>query len=281
MTSSLDPRFEAYLRANRAFMAPAVEQAIASLELGSATRLLDAGTGGGGALPGLVRAAAPGAVVAAVDLHDGVIALAAEHARATGVRDQVELRATDVAAVLAEAAEDGGTYDAIWAGEVVWPGNFDDPAGLVRQMAAAVAPGGVVALFYTNYYQSMFLPGHSRLERTLRTASELRWGLPGDGPTHYERHVSWLVEAGLHNVSIQVFPRVGLPADDADVRPYLETAVLPELLQSATSCGRDAGMSPTDIAQAEELLSPDSPHYVLDQPGYYVVHPTILALGRR
>jgi hypothetical protein len=38
----------------------------------------------------------------------------------------------------------------------------------------------VVALFYSNYYQAMFLPGHSRLERQLRTASELRWGLPGD-----------------------------------------------------------------------------------------------------
>lgn len=70
---------------------------------------------------------------------------------------------------------------------MVWPATFDDPARVVAELAGALTPGAVLALFTTNYYQSMFLPGHSRLERLIRTASEITWGLPDDGPTHYER----------------------------------------------------------------------------------------------
>ncbi|MCT2587194.1 hypothetical protein [Actinophytocola gossypii] len=70
--------------------------------------------------------------------------------------------------------------------------------------------------------------------------------------------------------------RVGFPVDaDPSVRPYLGSAVWPELRRSA------AGMSDADIAEAIELLTPGSPRYVLDDPGYYLVHPTILATGRR
>jgi hypothetical protein len=119
------------------------------------------------------------------------------------------------------------------------------------------------------------------LERLLKTASELRWGLPDSGPTHYERHVHWLVRAGLAT-NVTVFPRIGFPIDaDPAVRPYLEQTVWPEMLQSATSCGPEAGMSPADLEEATELLTPGSPRYVLDEPGYYVMHPTILATGIR
>lgn len=268
----------AYLRTNRAFVASAVEEAVRSLGIPDGARVLDAGTGAGGGLVALARAAAEVRVVG-VDLSPAVIDLAAEHAASTGVDGQVTLRTADLHVVLDESA---GEFDAIWASDVVWPGNFDDPADTVRRMATALTPGGVLALFYSNYYQSMFLPGHSRLERMLRTASELRWGLPGDGPMHYERHVGWLVGTGLREVQVRVFPRVGCPVDaDPTVRPYLEQAVWPELRQSAASHGRAAGMSDADIADAMELLTPGSSRYVLDDPGYYLVHPTILATGRR
>lgn len=268
----------AYLRTNRAFVAPAVDQAVRSLRIADGARVLDAGTGAGGGLVALARAAADVRVVA-VDLNPAVLDLAAEHAEHLGVDGQVTLRTADLHAVLDESA---GEFDVIWASDLVWPGNFEDPADTVRRMAATLAPDGVLALFYSNYYQAMFLPGHSRLERALRTASELRWGLPGAGPTHYERHVGWLGEAELRDVQLRVFPRVGFPVDaDPAVRAYLEQAVWPDLRQSATSHGRAAGMSDVDVEAAMELLTPGSSRYVLDDPGYYVVHPTILATGRR
>lgn len=196
--------------------------------------------------------------------------------------DRVTARAEEITDALADAASaPQRAFDAVWAGDVVWPGNFDDPAETVRQMAAALRPGGVVALFYSNYYQATFLPGRPRLERALRTASERRWGLPAEGPTHHERHLAWLLGAGLDDVTLQVFPRVGFPIDDdPTVRPYLESTVWPELLESAATCGADVGLSPADLDDIRALLTPGQPRYVVDEPGYFVIHPTIMATGR-
>lgn len=186
--------------------------------------------------------------------------------------------------MLAEAAgHPEGAFDAIWAGDFVWPGNFDEPAATVAAMARALRPGGVVALFYSNYYRATFLPGHPRLERKLRTGSELRWGQPVDGDgQHYERHLAWLLAAGLADVALNVFPRVGFPVDaDPTVRRYLESTVWPELLESATRCGPEAGLTLDELDHLRRLLTPGGPGYVMDKPGYFVMHPTILATGRR
>ncbi|QUX27686.1 class I SAM-dependent methyltransferase [Nocardiopsis akebiae] len=271
-----------YLLANRAFVAPAVERAVGAMDLTGRTRLLDAGTGAGGGLVALARAAGPRARVLAVDRDPDVLDLAREHARSEGVSDRVEVRAADLVDVLDEAAGSGDGFDAIWASDVVWPGNFDDPGDLVARAARALRPGGLLGLFTSNYYQAMFLPGHSRLERAARTASELNWGLPSGGPAHYERHTAWMAAAGLLDVRVDVFPRVGSPVDaDPTVRPYLENVVWPEMRESVLKRGTDAGLSGEEVAGVERLLTPGHPDYVLDAPGYYMVHPTMLALGRR
>lgn len=193
----VSPGLVAYLTTNREFMAPAVADAITSLDLREGARILDVGTGGGGALPPLVTAAGSSGTVLAVDLDPGVIALARKHAELAGVGPRITFQVGDILEILAASAE---KFDAIWASDVVWPGNFDDPRLAVATMAGALRAGGVLALFTSNYYQSTFLPGYSRLERTLHTASELRWKLPAGGPIQHDRHVAWLVAAGLHDV---------------------------------------------------------------------------------
>ncbi|GAB3106767.1 hypothetical protein GCM10027160_02690 [Streptomyces calidiresistens] len=275
-------RLVTYLLNNRAFFAPVVERAVALLDPGRRGNLVDIGTGAGGGLVALARAAGPGARVLGVDREPMVLEMALRHAEEEGVRARVSTRAADLLEVLDEAADAGGTFDAIWAGDVIWPGNVSDPAATVARMAEALRPGGVIGLFNTNYYQSMFLPGHSRLERLLRTASELNWGLPDEGPDHYERYPHWALAAGLEEVRVHVLPRVGFPVgDDPTVRPYLEGVVWPELLAAAEARGTDAGMSGKDLARARELLAPGSPTRILDEPGYHVIQPTLLVTARR
>lgn len=272
----------AYLLANRAFVAPTVEQAVGALELAGRTRLLDAGTGAGGGLVALARAGDPAARVLGVDRNPQALALARAHAEEARVASRVETREGDLLEVLAEASAPGEGFDAIWASDVVWPGNFADPAAAVGALAGALSPGGVLALFSSNYYQAQFLPGHSRLQQKLRTASELNWGLPGGGPTHYERHVHWAVAAGLRNVRVRVLPRVAFPVDDdPTARPYLERVVWPELLEAARKKGREAGMDDGELELAEALLTPGGDRYLLDEPGYYLVHSMLLVTGAR
>ncbi|MGC7102732.1 class I SAM-dependent methyltransferase [Amycolatopsis lurida] len=252
----LDARLVGYLLANRDFMAPAVEAAVASLALPPGARALDVGTGAGGALPALARA---GAIVDGIDLNPAVIPVATEHAQRSGVADRVTVRVADVAEVTPES------YDVIWASDVVWPGNFADPAQTVADLVGALAPGGVLTLFYGNYYRATFLPGHDRLERLIFAASELRWKLPADGPHRHDRHT-----AGLADVRLSVFPRVGFPVDNV-VRAYLE---------SVRACGDAVGLTAAGQDEIRALLTPGSERYVLDEPDYHVVHPTVLVSGR-
>lgn len=272
----LDRVLSAYLLANRDFMAPTVDAAIASLGLPATARVLEAGTGAGGSLPPLARAAA---AVEAIDINPAVLPLAADYARRYGVAENIDLRVADLSEVLAEAAMAEG-YDAIWASDVVWPGNFVDPGATVAEMAGALRAGGTLALFYSGYYRATVLPGHSRLERLIYAASELRWKLPADGPRHQDLHLAWMVSAGLTDIELTVIPRIGYPVDEV-VRTYLEAAVWPEHLTSVRECGHVVGIDSADRARIEALLTPGSDHYVLDEPGYHVVYPAVLATGRR
>lgn len=270
-----------YLRANRAFMTPVVERAVGLLDLAGSRLVLDVGTGGGGGMVALARAAGEQARVLGVDRNESALALARQHAEDEGVLGQVHTENADLLQIAARAYE-GDRFDAIWASDVIWPGNVEDPAAAVARLAEALTSGGVLALFTSNYYSSTFLPGHARLERQLFTASELDWEIPADGPKHYARHVHWMTAAGLHDLRLHVLPRIGFPANtDPAVRPYLEDVVWPQLLAGARSRGVEAGMTKEDIARAEALLTPGDPEYVVDEPGYYLIHPTLLVTGRR
>ncbi len=278
---SIDPSFLAYLTTNRYFAAPAIESAIVSLNLAAGARVLDAGTGAGAALPPLARAVGTTGSVLAVDSHPTSVALASDYAEQTGIADRVTVQLGDITEVLADAATEKA-FDAIWAHDVVYSIYVEEPADVVRQMVQALRPGGVVALFYSNYYHATFLPGHSRLERSLYTASEIRWGLPTDGPRHKGRHLAWLQAADLDDVSLTVCPRVCFPVDaDPTLRPYLELAIWPEMRDNAVTHGAAAGLSTAELDEVQRLLTPGDPHYVLDEPGYFLVLPATLATGRR
>ncbi|MEV3963351.1 class I SAM-dependent methyltransferase [Nocardia sp. NPDC050193] len=270
----LDPTFRTYLLANREFMAPLVAAAVAELGIPAGARVLDVGTGAGGALPAL---ASTGARVEAIDLAPGVVALAREYANESAVAENVSVRQVDLHDVL---ATEGDGYDAIWAGEVIWPGNFDDPAAVTAGLAGLLKPGGTLGLFYSGYYRATFLPGYSRWERLIGAASLRRWGLPEEGPHHHDRHVGWLRATGLADIDLIVVPRTGF-GTDPDVRAYLESVVWPEHLISLRECGSQVGATAEDLAGIEALLDPAGGRYVLDEPGYHLVHPGILVTGRR
>ncbi|WP_435108363.1 methyltransferase domain-containing protein [Nocardiopsis synnemataformans] len=286
VASVTDP-YVRYLVRNRDFTAPAVAAAIATLDQtrsGRHTRVLDAGTGGGGALRGLarlVRAAGGDGTVTAVDADARAIAAARLLVDDLRLERLVGLRVADIRDVAAEASAAGGAFDLVWSSDVLWPTTFADPTEVVRTLTDALVPGGTLALFTTNYYQSMFLPGHSRLERLVRTASELTWALPADGPTHHERLGAWMRDAGLTDITLRVFPLVASPATaDPTAWAYLEQIVWPEMRRAAASNGRAAGMTDSDLVRAEELLDPTSPAWIGADPTTYVVQPTLLWTGR-
>ncbi|NDK33150.1 class I SAM-dependent methyltransferase [Nesterenkonia haasae] len=173
-------------------------------------------------------------------------------------------------------------FDLIWASDVIWPTVFEDPGGVVVALAQALAPGGVLALFNTNYCRSMSLPGHSRLERMIRTASEHTWGLIQQDTAHYERHGEWLQAAGMKNISVDCFPIAATTLSPGSAaRAYLEGIVWPEMRHAASASGVATGMKEEDLRQVEVLLDPGSSLHVGLTPTTYTVHPTLLWTGAR
>ncbi|MGO2312943.1 methyltransferase domain-containing protein [Brachybacterium tyrofermentans] len=273
------PDYVDYLITKRAAVAPAVAAAIDGIDLPDqrrAPRILDAGTGAGGAVPDLVRLLGPAdGTIVPVDVDPRAVDLARGHCG----DPRVEVRLGDLREIAAAPSAHGGPFDLIFASDVIWPVTFPDPGEVVAELAGALRPGGVLALYTDNYYQSMFLPGHSRLERLIRTASELTWGLPDDGSTHYERLGAWMDDAGLSDVTVRVLP-LSAAVSQPEARAYLETAVWPEMSHAVTANGQAVGMSDGGIARAHALLDPASPDWVGADPHGYVVQPTLLWTGR-
>lgn len=266
----------------RDFFAPAVEHAIMSLNLASGARVLDAGTGAGGALPAISRAVGMTGSVLAVDKDSTILALASDYAEQAGIANRVTLQLGDIVEVLADAAtRPENAFDAIWAGDVLYPLYFEEPADVVRRMAQALRPGGIIALFYPNSYHSTILTGHSLLERSLYTAAEIASGVPVDGPRHRERHLTWLLAAGLDEVGLTMFPRVCFPIDtDPTARPHFE--MIGSIMRDITVAhGAVAGLSAAEVDEIQRLLTPGNPDYILDEPGYFIAHPATLSTGRR
>jgi protein-L-isoaspartate O-methyltransferase len=278
-----DPDYMSILAGNRYFPAPAFASAIASLNLADGARVLEIGTHHGGALPLLARAVGTTGSVLSVDGDPSCIALADDCVEQTGIADRVTVRLGDISEVLADAATaPEKAFDAIWAYDVLLSMYFEEPADVARQMAQALRPGGVVAVFYSNFHSSTFLPGHSRLERGLYSASELHLGLAADGPRHKGRHLAWLQAAGFDNISLTIHPRVCFPVDaDPTLRPYLEQCVWPHLRKLAANYGAAAGLSTAEVDEIQRLTTPGHPDYIVDEPGYYYVLPATLATGRR
>lgn len=283
MAPQLDAVFETYLICNRTFLGPAVAEAIQLLSPPVGGRVLDAGTGGGGALGPLAASVGEQGVVVAADRDPAVLNAAARYLGdldpALGSR--VRFVEADLAAEGLSVA--GGPFDLVWAADVIWAGNVGDPVAAVGRLVDHLAPGGTLALFYSNYYESTFLPGQPELARWARAASERRWKLRPAGPEHHDRHLAWLQANALDDVGMAVLPRSAARIRETDpaALAYLEGVVWPEILESVSSRGADVGMPAVEVDRLRHLLDPDDPDYVLDDPGYFVVHPTLLVTGRR
>lgn len=90
-----------------------------------------------------------------------------------------------------------GPFDLIWGADVLWAENVGDPVAAVARLVEHLVPGGTLALFWSNYYESTFLPGRPAAARAARAASEHRWELQNSGPHHHDRHLAWLQQNAL------------------------------------------------------------------------------------
>ncbi|MFJ2511335.1 class I SAM-dependent methyltransferase [Streptomyces griseoviridis] len=117
---------------------PAYADAVAALGLREGGRVLDAGCGTGRALPPLRAAVGASGVVVGADLTPAMLQAAVRAGRDGDGR----LLVADVAALPLRT----GSLDAVFAAGLI--AHLPHPAENLRELARAVRPGGVLALFH-------------------------------------------------------------------------------------------------------------------------------------
>ena len=99
-------------------------------------------------------------------------------------------------------------------------------------------------------------------------------------PNAYERALQWLQTTGPHNCAVTVHPLLYQQPLPAPARDYLEAYVFAEAFGPAVQmCGAAVGMSDAERTRFQELTTPGTPHYMLDQPDYYCLQIAVLATG--
>jgi SAM-dependent methyltransferase len=232
-----------------AFAEPELRQAIASLQLTPGLRVLDAGCGGGDAIPWLSEATAPDGMVIGIDL-------ATAHTRAACT--SLPPGAAVLQADLLNPPVKETSLDLIWSVNTV--NHFHNPADGVRRLSSLLRPGGRFALGQSSLLPEMFFAWDSRLERlttmAVRRYYQERYGLSERDLAAVRSIVGTLRDAGLKNVAVRTFvvERISplAPADETylveaifrdtwgeRLRPYLATEEYDELARlcdPADSC---------------------------------------------
>jgi SAM-dependent methyltransferase len=252
--------------------APMVDQALAWLtqRVPGATRVLDVGSGPGVAACSFA-ALLPEATVVAADGAPELLDLARRRAAALGLGDRV----TTVETALPDGIRELPAADIVWVSGVAH--HMPDPAAAVRDLAALVRPGGVLAL-REGGLPLRFLPAYADHGLSARMDARV------DEMAHRHEHPmgmieaprSWpdlLREAGLDDVRSRTFLLdIPAPLDDA-ARRHLQRHLQWARETVADRIGAD------DLATVDRLIADDGPDSVLHRADVFLLRAGTIHTG--
>src|SRR5262245_17262648 len=148
---------------HRAFSAE-LKTLIAGLPLNPEMRVLDVGCGDAFYLALLAeRLQSPGGVVG-LDINPAFLDIARQRMAAQSPRCEVRL----LQGTLEDLPLDAGSCDMVWCAQSLY--SLPEPVRALRQMAAAVRPGGFVVVLENDTMHQLLLPWPNRLELAMRAA---------------------------------------------------------------------------------------------------------------
>jgi len=248
---------------------PYIPAAIKELRLPRGSQGLDAGCGLGLQALLLAEAVGPEGHVTGLDISRGLLGYARNIADKAGLAGRVDFVKGDINHLPFES----DTFDWIWSADAAgYPAR--EPLMLIKEMARVVKQGGTVAVLVWSSQQ--LLPGYPLLEARLNATR------PGIAPftpdmrpeNHWMRLPGWFEAAGLEEPRARTLVGEVQAPLSSDIRTALTS------LMEMRWQGAEAEIPPGDWELYQELSQPDSPHFILDVPGYYAFFTETLFHGR-
>jgi len=267
---------DSYLRYNN-FMRPALKSAVRDLSPAHGSHGLDAGCGPGGVLPLLDAAMDGTGSIIAIDASHPHLNIAREQAQSHGIESRVKFLPARIDEPLPFGDD---TFDWVWCADVLWPHRFDEPASILRELARVTRRGGVIGLFFGNFYRSTFFPGKAYLEHRLQRASASKWYGSDAGGSAQERAGDWCVAAGLELQQRSTHMVEYSAPLDPEIRAYLAEYLVIEYGSVTRAEAMSIGVDEETWQEWTQLVDPSSSRYVLDDPGYHCIHSGTLTLAR-
>lgn len=256
------------LRLFNAFAAPELRQAIASLGLRAAMRVLDAGCGTGESLAWLSDAVAPGGEVVGIDLAAAHVAVASTQAPPGVLVLQADLR---------QPPFPPASLDLVWSVNSI--NHLREPLEGVRTLTQLLRPGGRIAVGQSAFLPDMLFAWDARLERLTNEAVyryyRTRYSLAERDLTGTRALVGLLRRAPLRNVRARTFiiERVA-PLSAAD-----EAYLLEAIFRDTWGERLRPYLSAADFEALTRLCDPEQPSFALRRPDFHFLQTFTLVVG--
>jgi len=232
-------------------------------------RILDAACGDGFYLTLLARELEPQLLVG-LDTNAACLDLASRATERSDIHPIALVQGT------LETFPSEAEFDLVWCAQSLF--SLPDPLEALKQMAALVRPGGVVAVLENDSLHQALLPLPSHLELLLRTAERSALTEESDKPEQYyvgRRLPALLSSAGLTSVNFRTQAIDRLAPLDRPLERFLE-AYLRRLFDRVSS-----ELTSEEAHELSDWLLPTGASYLPRQSHFSMSWFNVLAWGRR
>jgi ubiquinone/menaquinone biosynthesis C-methylase UbiE len=266
------PSYSGELAAFHRAFHPELKTLIGMLPLSPDMRVLDVGCGDGFYLDLLAERLAPSGGVVGLDINPAYVNIARE--RLSGRRDRCPVHL--ILGTLDDLPVEHASCDLVWSAQSLY--SLAEPVAALRRMAAAVRPGGFVAVLENDTLHQLLLPWPHRLELALRAAETRALGEESPRSERYyvgRRLPAVLAAAGIEPLGFQTqcIDRRA-PLDD-DLISFLEKYFFRLTRRVAPFLARQ------DALALKALVDPQKEECLFRQPFLTLSWLNILAWGRR
>jgi ubiquinone/menaquinone biosynthesis C-methylase UbiE len=265
--SDVLPEYSAELAAFHRAHRPELRQIIAELNLPVGARVLDLACGDGAYSQWIANEVGDQGCVVGADRSPAYLQLA---------RSNCDGRSSFIAASATSLPFPSGSFDAAWCAQSLI--SLPEPLAVVEEMLRVVRDGGCIAILENDSLHQLILPWPEELELAIRSAELTAYRKAKHSPR--KRYVGRRLSALMRKAAIKKVVRRTYATDRVAPLDPQEQIFLTQYLRRLRKTVWPY-LSSQDKSRLDELVSPDSPRFMLAQPDFEMTWLDVVCVGQK